>query len=88
MGRVAAPGVRLVLMTLTARHRRRALRPLVKKMADARERMQGRKPYQRLRAAAIVGTVAVREATHGAQMAGTPIITFSWSSGLTATQKR
>lgn len=60
-------GVRLVLMTLTARHRRRALGSLVKKMAAARNRMHGRKAYQRLRTAAIVGTVAVREATHGAE---------------------
>lgn len=59
-------GMRLVLMTLTARHRRRALKSLVKMMAAARDRMHGRKPYQRLRAGPIIGTVAVREATHGA----------------------
>lgn len=59
-------GVRMVLMTLTARHRRRPLKSLIEKMAAARDRMHGRKAYQRLRAASIVGTVAVREATHGA----------------------
>ena len=58
-------GVRLVLMTLTARHRRRALGSLVKKMAAARNRMHGRKAYQRLRTAAIVGTVAVRGDARG-----------------------
>lgn len=58
-------GLRLVMMTLTARHRRRALRSMVDKLAKARDRMHGRKIYQRLRAGPIVGTVAVREVTHG-----------------------
>lgn len=58
-------GFRLVMMTLTARHRRRALRSMVEKLAKARDRMHGRKIYQRLRAGPIVGTVAVREVTHG-----------------------
>jgi len=58
-------GFRLVMMTLTARHRRRALRSMVDRLAKARNRMHGRKIYQRLRAEPIVGTVAVREVTHG-----------------------
>lgn len=58
-------GLRLVMMTLTARHRRRALRSMVDRLAKARNRMHGRKIYQRLRAGPIVGTVAVREVTHG-----------------------
>ncbi len=58
-------GFRLVMMTLTARHRRRALRSMVDRLAKARNRMHGRKVYQRLRAGPIVGTVAVREVTHG-----------------------
>lgn len=58
-------GLRIVMMTLTARHRRRALRSMVDKLAKARNRMHGRKIYQRLRAGPIVGTVAVREVTHG-----------------------
>jgi hypothetical protein len=58
-------GLRLVMMTLTARHRRRALRSMVDRLAKARNRMHGRKVYQRLRAGPIVGTVAVREVTHG-----------------------
>jgi len=58
-------GFRLVMMTLTARHRRRALRSMVDRLAKARDRMHGRKVYQRLRAGPIVGTVAVREVTHG-----------------------
>lgn len=58
-------GVRMILMTLTARHRRRALKSLVEKLAAARDRMHGRKVYQRLRGGRLVGTVAVREATHG-----------------------
>ena len=58
-------GLRIVMMTLTARHRRRALRSMVDRLAKARNRMHGRKVYQRLRAGPIVGTVAVREVTHG-----------------------
>lgn len=60
-------GVRMILMTLTARHRRRALKSLTEKLAAARNRMHGRKAYQRLREDRLVGTVAVREATHGSK---------------------
>lgn len=59
-------GLRLVMMTLTARHRRRALSDMVDRMAKAKRRMQNRKAWQHLRESGMLfGTVSVREATHG-----------------------
>lgn len=58
-------GVRMVLMTLTARHRRRSLRVMTERLTRARDLMQGRKAYQRLRQLHLVGSVTVREVTHG-----------------------
>lgn len=59
-------GLRLVMMTLTARHRHRALSDMVDRLAKAKRRMQNRKAWQRLRDSGILfGTVSVREATHG-----------------------
>lgn len=58
-------GLRLVMMTLTARHRKRRLGDLVDRMAKAKRRMQNRKPWQRIRGAGLFGTVSVREATCG-----------------------
>lgn len=55
----------MIMMTLTARHRGRALRSLTERLKRARDLMQGRKAYQRLRASRLVGTVSVREVTHG-----------------------
>ncbi len=55
-----------MLMTLTARHRGRALDPLVEALAEAKRRLQRRAVWKRLREAGqIVGSVSVREATHG-----------------------
>ncbi len=59
------PGLRLVMMTLTARHRRRGLASLIERMCKAKARMQNRTVWMRLRAGRLVGTVSVREATHG-----------------------
>lgn len=59
------PGLRLVMMTLTARHRRRGLASLIERMGKAKARMQNRTVWMRLRAGRLVGTVSVREATHG-----------------------
>lgn len=59
-------GLRLVMMTLTARHRSRPLRDMVERLAKAKRRMQNRKAWQRLRQdGQLFGTVSVREATHG-----------------------
>lgn len=59
-------GLRLVMMTLTARHRNRALSDMVDRLAKAKRRMQNRKGWQRLRESGdLFGTVSVREATHG-----------------------
>jgi hypothetical protein len=59
-------GYRLVMMTLTARHRSRPLGDLVDRLAKAKRRMQNRKAWQRLRRGGdLFGTVSVREATHG-----------------------
>lgn len=58
-------GVRMVLMTLTARHRRRSLCVMMERLTRARNLMQGRKAYQRLRKHHLIGTVTVREVTHG-----------------------
>jgi len=59
-------GLRLVMMTLTARHRSRPLGDMVDRLAKAKRRMQNRKAWQRLRwGGDLVGTVSVREATHG-----------------------
>lgn len=58
-------GLRLVMMTLTARHRKRKLGDLVDRMAKAKRRMQNRKSWQRIRGAELFGTVSVREATYG-----------------------
>lgn len=59
-------GLRLVMMTLTARHRARALRDMVDRLGRAKRRMQNRKAWQRLRQdGQLFGTVSVREATHG-----------------------
>lgn len=57
----------VVMMTLTARHRRRGLSDLVDRLAKAKRRMQNRKVWQRMRGAELIGTVSVREATHGAE---------------------
>ena len=59
-------GLRLVMMTLTARHRNRALSDMVNRLAKAKRRMQNRKGWQRLRESGLLfGTVSVREATYG-----------------------
>jgi len=59
-------GLRLVMMTLTARHRNRRLGDMVDRLAKAKRRMQNRKAWQRLRDdGTLFGTVSVREATHG-----------------------
>lgn len=60
-------GLRLVMMTLTARHRNRALRDLVDRLGKAWRRMQNRKGWQRFRQGALSGYVRVIEATHGAK---------------------
>lgn len=63
-----ARGLRLVMMTLTARHRKRRLRTLVDRMAKAKARMQNRNPWKPLRRSGILfGSVSVREATHSAK---------------------
>lgn len=60
------PGLRLVMMTLTARHRRRGLASLIERMGKAKARMQNRTAWMGLRQSGrLVGTVSVREATHG-----------------------
>lgn len=59
-------GLRLVMMTLTARHRGRALSDMVDRLAKAKRRMQNRKGWQHLRESGVLfGSVSVREATHG-----------------------
>lgn len=59
-------GLRLVMMTLTARHRNMRLGDMVDRLAKAKRRMQNRKGWQRLRQSGLLaGTVSVREATHG-----------------------
>lgn len=59
-------GVRMVMMTLTARHRRRNLRRLMEELARAKARMQNRAAWKNLRKLGIlVGSVSVREATYG-----------------------
>lgn len=61
------PHLRLVMMTLTARHRRRGLASLIERMGKAKARMQNRQPWKPLRLSGrLVGSVSVREATHGA----------------------
>jgi hypothetical protein len=61
-------GVRMVMMTLTARHRRRNLRRLMEELACAKARMQNRAAWKNLRKLGIlVGSVSVREATYGAK---------------------
>ncbi|HRC26367.1 MAG TPA: protein rep [Alphaproteobacteria bacterium] len=61
------PHLRLVMMTLTARHRQRGLSSLLERMGKAKARMQNRKPWKPLRLSGrLVGSVSVREATHGA----------------------
>ncbi|WP_090201854.1 protein rep [Yoonia tamlensis] len=58
--------VRMVMMTLTARHRRRNLRRLMAELARAKARMQNRAAWKNLRKLGIlVGSVSVREATYG-----------------------
>lgn len=58
-------GLRLVMMTLTARHRKRALGDLVDRMALAKRRMQNLTAWKRLRKSGVLfGTVSVREATY------------------------
>lgn len=60
------PGLRLGMITLTARHRGRRLESLMDGLAKAKGRLQNRKGWQRLRESGqLVGTVSVREATHG-----------------------
>ncbi len=59
-------GLRLVMMTLTARHRKRSLRDLVDRMTKAKQRMQNLTAWKRLReSGTLFGTVSVREATYG-----------------------
>lgn len=63
----ARPHLRLVMMTLTARHRGRRLASLIERMAAAKARMQNRNPWKPMRRSGVlVGSVSVREATHGA----------------------
>ena len=58
-------GLRLVMMTLTARHRKRALGDLVDRMAKAKRRMQNLTAWKRLRESGVLfGSVSVREATY------------------------
>lgn len=58
-------GLRLVMMTLTARHRKRSLGDLVDRLAKAKRRMQNLTGWKRLREAGVLfGTVSVREATY------------------------
>lgn len=60
------PGLKLVMVTLTARHRGRALESLLDRLSAAKRGLQNRKAWQRLRESGqLVGTVSVREATHG-----------------------
>ena len=59
-------GLRMIMMTLTARHRRRSLSDMVDRLAKAKRRMQNRKAWQRFRKSEdLFGTVSVREATYG-----------------------
>lgn len=59
-------GLRLIMMTLTARHRNRRLADMVDRMGRAKARMQNRKPWKNLRLdRTLFGSVSVREATHG-----------------------
>lgn len=58
-------GLRLIMMTLTARHRRRALGAMVDRLAKAKQRMQNRNPWKPLRKSGrLEGSVSVREATY------------------------
>ncbi|WP_427238362.1 protein rep [Bacillus altitudinis] len=62
----ARPHLRIVMITLTARHRGRRLVSMIEKMAAAKARMQNRNPWKPLRESGrLVGSVSVREATHG-----------------------
>lgn len=62
----ARPHLRIVMMTLTARHRGRRLLSMINKMAAAKSRLQDRNPWKPLRLSGVlVGSVSVREATHG-----------------------
>jgi len=59
-------GLRLVMMTLTARHRKRPLKDMVKRLAAAKVRLQNRQPFRPLRESGVLfGSISVREATHG-----------------------
>lgn len=59
-------GVQVVMMTLTARHRRKGLVKLLDQMAGAKKRMQNRKAWKDLRSLGVlIGSVSIREATHG-----------------------
>lgn len=59
-------GLRLVMMTLTARHRRRPLRDMTTRMGLAKQRMQNLTAWKKLRQSGVLaGTVSVREATYG-----------------------
>lgn len=61
-------GLRMIMMTLTARHRKRALKSLVERMSKAKARMQNRKGWKSLRVSGVLaGSVSVREATYGAK---------------------
>lgn len=62
----ARPHLRIVMVTLTARHRGRRLLSMIEKMSAAKARMQNRNPWKPLRESGrLVGSVSVREATHG-----------------------
>lgn len=62
----ARPHFRIVMMTLTARHKKRRLESLIARMGKAKARMQNRNPWKPLRLSGVlVGSVSVREATHG-----------------------
>jgi len=59
-------GIIPMMMTLTARHRGRALDPLVESLALAKRRMSRRRAWERLKEEGqVVGTVSVRESTYG-----------------------
>lgn len=58
--------VQVVMMTLTARHRRKGLAKLLDQLGGAKKRIQNRAAWKNLRnSGQLVGSVSIREATHG-----------------------
>lgn len=58
-------GLRLVMMTLTARHRKRSLKDMLERLGKAKARMQNRIPWKPLRDDGhLFGSVSVKEATY------------------------